>query len=157
MASPIPGASATMVVSAADAIQAAKAGILEIADVFCVNKADRDGVDRTVRELRDMQHLGHPEWLAPICKTVASSDVGIAALIDAVDGHRAWLQESGRLDERRRQRARTQVHQITLGEVRRRFTTFDDGQLVDELAAAVAERKLDPYTAADRLLERFEG
>ncbi|CAN5873740.1 MAG: methylmalonyl Co-A mutase-associated GTPase MeaB [Actinomycetota bacterium] len=140
-----------------DAIQAAKAGILEIADVFCVNKADRDGVDRTVRELRDMQHLGHPEWLAPICKTVASSDVGIAALIDAVDGHRAWLQESGRLDERRRQRARTQVHQITLGEVRRRFTTFDDGQLVDELAAAVAERKLDPYTAADRLLERFEG
>jgi len=140
-----------------DAIQAAKAGILEIADVFCVNKADRDGVDRTVRELRDMQHLGHPEWLAPICKTVASSDVGIAALIDAVDGHRAWLQESGRLDERRRQRARTQVHQIALGEVRRRFTTFDDGQLVDELAAAVAERKLDPYTAADRLLERFEG
>ncbi|MDQ3710110.1 MAG: methylmalonyl Co-A mutase-associated GTPase MeaB [Actinomycetota bacterium] len=140
-----------------DAIQAAKAGILEIADVFCVNKADRDGVDRTVRELRDMQHLGHPEWLAPICKTVASRDEGIAELIDAVDGHRVWLRESGRLDERRRQRARTQVHQIALGEVRRRFTTFDDGQLVDELAAAVAERKLDPYTAADRLLERFEG
>ncbi|MBA2729163.1 MAG: methylmalonyl Co-A mutase-associated GTPase MeaB [Euzebyaceae bacterium] len=140
-----------------DAIQAAKAGILEIADVFCVNKADRDGVDRTVRELRDMQHLGHPEWLAPICKTVASRDEGIAELINAVDGHRVWLRESGRLDERRRQRARTQVHQIALGEVRRRFTTFDDGQLVDELAAAVAERKLDPYTAADRLLERFEG
>jgi len=110
-----------------------------------------------VRELRDMQHLGHPEWLAPICKTVASRDEGIAELINAVDGHRVWLRESGRLDERRRQRARTQVHQIALGEVRRRFTTFDDGQLVDELAAAVAERKLDPYTAADRLLERFEG
>ncbi|MDQ3538434.1 MAG: methylmalonyl Co-A mutase-associated GTPase MeaB [Actinomycetota bacterium] len=140
-----------------DAIQAAKAGILEIADVFCVNKADRDGVDRTVRELRDMQHLGHPEWLAPICKTVASRDEGIAELIDAVDGHRTWLRESGRLTERRRQRARAQLHQIALGEVRRRFTTFDEGQLIDQLAAAVAERELDPYTAADRLLERFDG
>jgi LAO/AO transport system kinase len=139
-----------------DAIQAAKAGILEIADVFCVNKADRDGVDRTVRELRDMQHLGHPEWLAPICKTVASRDEGVAELIDAVDGHRAWLRESGRLAERRLQRARTQLREIAVGEVRRRFTTFDDGQLVDHLAAEVAERELDPYTAADRLLERFD-
>ncbi len=140
-----------------DAIQAAKAGILEIADVFCVNKADRDGADRTVRELRDMQQLGHGQWRAPIHKTVAARDEGISELADAIDGHRAWLAEQGHLAQRRLERARVQVREIALGEVRDRFARLGSGGLVDELAAAVAARRTDPYTAADRLLASLEG
>jgi LAO/AO transport system kinase len=143
-----------------DAIQAAKAGILEVADVFCVNKADRDGADRTVRELRDMQQLaGHHDagWDATIHKTVASEGVGIDELRDGIDAHRAWLDTSGRLGDRRLERARLQLRELALGAVRRRFASVDDGQVVDELAARIAAREIDPYTGADALLASLDG
>jgi LAO/AO transport system kinase len=135
-----------------DAIQAAKAGILEVADVFCVNKADREGADRTVRELKDMQQLGHGEWLAPVHKTVAAAGEGIAELADAVEEHHAWLVSGGRLADRRLERARLQVREIALGLIRARFAEVEGGDLVDELSRQVAERATDPYTAADRLV-----
>ncbi len=135
-----------------DAIQAAKAGILEIADVFCVNKADHEGADRTVRELRDMQQLGSGDWVAPIQRTVAARDDGIADLADGIDGHARWLAEHGHLQRRRLERARVQVREIALGEIRGRFAALGDGDLVERLSAEVACRELDPYTAADRLL-----
>ena len=146
-----------------DSIQAAKAGILEIADVFCVNKADREGTDRTVRDLRDMQklgpggHDGPGGWTAPICVTVASEGSGILELASAVDSHHEWLLAEGRLEHRRRERARAQLREISLGEVRTRFGRLGDGALVEELVAAVARRELDPYTAADRLIARLEA
>ena len=139
-----------------DGIQAAKAGILEIADVFVVNKADREGASRTVSELRDMQKLGHGDWLAPIVKTIASTGDGVAELADAIEGHAVWLREEGRLDQRRLERARVQVREIALGTVRERFQDLGDGSLVDELAGQVAQRTTDPYTAADRLLSSLE-
>ena len=96
-----------------DAIQAAKAGILEIGDVYCVNKADRDGADVTVRELRTMLAIGRnvegadaPEWRPPIVKTVASRGEGIDELVAAIDRHRAYLVEHGELAARRRRGAR---------------------------------------------------
>ena len=135
-----------------DAIQAAKAGILEVADVFCVNKADRDGADRTARELRDMQQLGHGDWLAPIRKTVAASGQGIPELADAVDEHLAWLDSTGTREQRRLDRARLQVREIALGAIRRRFHEVEGGDLVDELSRRVAAREIDPYTAADKLV-----
>src|SRR4051794_24108404 len=89
-----------------DAIQAAKAGILEIADVFVVNKADRDGADATVRDLRHMLSTGErrdaEQWLPPIVKTVASRGEGVDEVVAAIDNHHAWLRESGRLDAKRR-------------------------------------------------------
>jgi LAO/AO transport system kinase len=136
-----------------DAIQAAKAGILEIADLYCVNKADRDGADRTVRELSEMQALGHGERMAPIVRTVAATGEGVPALADEIDRHRRWLIDSGRLGERRVDRARHQVRDIALEAVRRRFADVDDGELVAELAARVAARELDPYRAADLLVD----
>jgi LAO/AO transport system kinase len=139
-----------------DAIQAAKAGILEIADVFVVNKADRDGAERTVRELREMQKLGHGEWLAPIVKTVASADEGITELAEAIEGHNTWLHDEGRIDQRRLERARVQLREIALGTVRDRFRTVGDGELAEELASAVAQRKTDPYTAADQLVASLD-
>ena len=139
-----------------DAIQAAKAGILEIADVFVVNKADREGASRTVSELREMQKLGHGDWLAPIVKTVASADEGISELADAIEGHYAWLASEGVLDERRLERARVQLREIALGTVRDRFLQLGGGDLVETLAADVAQRRTDPYTAADELLASLE-
>jgi LAO/AO transport system kinase len=135
-----------------DAIQAAKAGILEVADVFCVNKADRDGADRTARELKDMQQLGHGDWLAPIRKTVAAKEEGITELADAIDAHRTWLIDSGTLETQRIHRARVQVRELALGTVRARFAQVGEGALVDELSRQVAGREIDPYTAADRLV-----
>ena len=140
-----------------DSIQAAKAGILEIADVFVVNKADRDGAERAVRELREMQKLGHGEWLAPIRKTVASTGDGIAELAEAIGEHYAWLTEEGRLDRRRLDRARVQVRELALGTVRGRFLELGQGDLVDELAAAVAARDTDPYTASDKLVASLDA
>ncbi|MBW3602832.1 MAG: methylmalonyl Co-A mutase-associated GTPase MeaB [Actinobacteria bacterium] len=138
-----------------DSVQAAKAGILEVADVFCVNKADRGGAERTIRELREMQRLGHGEWLAPIRRTVASTGEGVAELVDAVDGHHRWLSGDGRLVRRRADRARLQLRELALGAVRGRLMGVDGGGLFDDLATRVAEGELDPYTAADRLVARL--
>jgi LAO/AO transport system kinase len=148
-----------------DAIQAAKAGILEVADVFCVNKADRDGAERTVRELRDMQQLGGStghsagrdarpgaDWAAPIVKTVAPQGKGISDLADAVDQHHDWLARTGGLERQRLARARLQVRELALGTVRAQFAVVRDGTLVDELSRRVAARELDPYSAADELV-----
>ncbi|MGH3926519.1 MAG: methylmalonyl Co-A mutase-associated GTPase MeaB, partial [Pseudonocardiaceae bacterium] len=137
-----------------DAIQAAKAGILEIADVFCVNKADRDGAHRTVQELRDMQRLGQRR--AAIHRTVASTGEGIAELVGGIDEHHTWLEESEQLAVRRRERARFALREIVLEHVRERVGAIGEGDLVDELALQVAEREIDPYTAADRLLAELE-
>lgn len=139
-----------------DAIQAAKAGILEVADVFVVNKADRDGAHRTVRELRGMLELGHGEWLPPICSTVASEGRGITELVDAIDEHRRWALDSGARQAARRRAARLQVREIVLRAVRSRMAAIDEGALLDELVAEVADLRTDPYTAADRLLARVE-
>jgi LAO/AO transport system kinase len=140
-----------------DAIQAAKAGILEVADVFCVNKADREGADRTVRELQEMQRLGEgggvPGWTPPIQRTVAASGEGIEELADALASHWTWLREAGHREARMLDRARMQVRELALGAVRKRFITIDDGDLAEGLARKVAARELDPYAAADELLD----
>lgn len=139
-----------------DAIQAAKAGILEVADVFCVNKADREGADRTVRELREMQKLGHGAWRAPIVRTVASRDEGVDELADALEQHRTWLAESGQGDAQRVRRARLQLRELALGTVRRRFADIGDGELVERLSRRVAARETDPYGAADELVAALQ-
>src|SRR3712207_43219 len=99
-----------------DGIQAAKAGILEVADVFVVNKADRDGADQTVRDLRYMLSLGgrHSEaghWRPPICKTVASRDAdnGVDEVLERVEAHRHWLESSGEGHLRRTERAAREI------------------------------------------------
>lgn len=149
-----------------DAIQAAKAGILEVADVLVVNKADRDGAQRTIRELTDMQALGSgtaatigvalpagvDDWTPPIQATVAGQGTGIDELVDAVAAHLAWLHASGLRDRRRLDRARVQLRELALGQVRDRFAAVDGGDRLATLARKVADRDLDPYAAADELV-----
>jgi LAO/AO transport system kinase len=139
-----------------DAIQAAKAGILEIADIFVVNKADRDGADVTARDLRHMLSLGDArqagEWQPPIVKTVASRGEGIDDVVAALDKHREWLVASGRLDAKRRVRAADEIEAIAVTALRERIGDLHSGTLLDELAGRVAAAELDPYAAADELV-----
>ncbi|WP_322778691.1 methylmalonyl Co-A mutase-associated GTPase MeaB [Frankia sp. Cas4] len=141
-----------------DGVQAAKAGILEIADVFVVNKADRDGAENTYRELTHMIALTGPAtasqgaWRPPVLKAVASRGEGIAEVVDAIVDHRAWLVEHGVLDARRRRRAADEIEQIALTQLRLRMGDLREGSLLDGLAAEVVAGRTDPYTAADRVV-----
>ena len=155
-------ADSTVVASApgmGDGIQAAKAGILEVADVFVVNKADHTGAGKLVSELRGMLELGHAaghddsQWWPPIVRTVAVRAEGIAELADALDDHREHVTDTGQLAERRRRRALHGVREIALARVRERFARIGgDDPLLDGLASRVEARELDPYSAADELL-----
>jgi LAO/AO transport system kinase len=140
-----------------DAIQAAKAGILEVGDVYVVNKADRDGADATVRELRHMLTLGERrqpgDWRPPIAKTVASRNEGMDELVEALDKHRTWLQETGALRERRHRRAADEVESIALTALRERMGDLRRGHALDDVADRVVAGELDPYAAADLLVE----
>jgi LAO/AO transport system kinase len=137
-----------------DGVQAAKAGILEIADVFVVNKADRDGAAQTVRDLRYMMSLGERRdaWRPPVCKTVAARGEGIAEVVEAVAEHRAWLAESGEGARRRRRRAAAEIEAIGLERVRERIGRVRGGAALDVLADEVVAGRSDPYAAAARLL-----
>jgi LAO/AO transport system kinase len=142
-----------------DAIQAAKAGILEIADIFVVNKADRDGADATYRDIQGMIALGERgpgEWRPQVLRTVAARGEGIDELVAAIDKHRAWLDEHGELTRRRERRAAAEVEAIALNTLRARFGTLRDGTALSALAARVAAGELDPYAAADELLAGLE-
>ena len=145
-----------------DAIQAAKAGILEVADVFVVNKADRDGADRVVSDLRHMQSLGprspaqakvDGEWVAPVVKTVAARGEGADEVVDRIEEHAAWMAGNGVLDSRRRRRAADEVEAIALTALRDRIGDLRDGEALEQLAAQVVDGRLDPYAAADRLVD----
>lgn len=135
-----------------DGVQAAKAGILEVGDVFAVNKADRDGADATVRELRAMLSLGERQqgaWLPPIVRTVASTGEGIVDLLEAIDAHGAWLLESGAWVQRRTRRAREEIIALASAEWRR---AVEAGPDLDRLSAEVAAGTLSPYAATAQVL-----
>jgi LAO/AO transport system kinase len=140
-----------------DGIQAAKAGILEVADVFVVNKADREGADTVVRDLRYMLSLGDRRtddgWRVPIVKTTASRGEGADEVVDEIEKHGAWLAESGRLEQRRVRRAADEVEAIALTALR---VDLRNGAL-DGLAARVVAGELDPYAAADELVASLDA
>ena len=137
-----------------DGIQAAKAGILEIGDVYAVNKADRDGADQVVRDLRSVLSLaeGSAQWRPPIVKTVAQTGQGIDDLLDAVALHRDRLVSTGELATRRERRARDEIEAIAVTTLRERFGDLHGHADLDRLAAEVVGGTLDPYSAADRIL-----
>jgi LAO/AO transport system kinase len=177
-------AHSTLVVMApgmGDEVQALKAGILECADVFCVNKADRDGADATVRDLellialgsgavlgasRARGHVVHGKaiahaaveaserWTPPICKCVATRGEGILPVVEALEKHRAWLFSTEAGKERRRARLAEEVREAL------REALIDEaakalGAQIDEAVRSVEARELDPYTATERLIEAF--
>lgn len=138
-----------------DGIQAAKAGILEVADVLVVNKADREGADRTVRDLRHAVSLADRSepgaWRPLVLRTEALSGTGIEEVVDALTDHRAHLGDAG-LRERRTRRTAREVEGLALEAVRRRLGGVA-GERLATLAAEVVAGRLDPYAAADALTD----
>jgi LAO/AO transport system kinase len=140
-----------------DGIQAAKAGIIEIADIFVVNKADRDGADQVARDLRYMQSLGGRHstagaWRPPIVKTVAAKGEGVGEVFEAIEKHCEWMSRHGELERRRRARAAAEIEAIALGTVRQRLGSVHGSAALDEAAARVVAGETDPYSAADALV-----
>lgn len=139
-----------------DGIQAAKAGILEIGDLYVVNKADRDGADQVRRDLRGMLNLAERRedaWKPPILKISAAQAEGLAELVAELDRHRDHLAATGELARRRARRARLEVEAIAVAELRRRWADVGAHGELDDLAQDVADGRLDPYRAADALLD----
>jgi LAO/AO transport system kinase len=136
-----------------DAIQMAKAGILEVADLYIVNKADKPDTQQVVRDLRNMLALGTTEpggWKPPIITATATKgpqDEGVAELVTRLDAHWDWLRSSGELQRRRRARAREEITALAFAALRDRVT-----KSVDELAIRVADGVLDPFQAAEEIL-----
>lgn len=139
-----------------DGIQAAKAGILEIGDVYVVNKADREGADATARELNHMLGLGEArapgDWRPPIVKTVAARGEGVDEVVQALEKHRAWMEEHGVLAERRMRRAAGEVETIAVTALRARIGDLHGDRRLGALAERVVAGGLDPYAAADELV-----
>jgi LAO/AO transport system kinase len=139
-----------------DGIQAAKAGILEIGDVFVINKADRDGANTTRRELRTMVGMRPDhEWTPPIVLTVATKGDGVDELVAEIGKHWEFLTAGGELKRRRIARARREVEALALASVQRQFSASDAG--LDALAARVESAELDPFAAAEALLHPDGG
>ncbi len=139
---------------AGDDMQAIKAGILEIADILVVNKADLPTAESVFKQLHIFMDLArHEGWEVPIIKTVAHKGDGIQKLLEAIDNHRAYLESSGRLDQMRRNRARRQLLAAAQASLLSQLVAKAEtnGRLA-KLIEGIAERELDPHTAAERLI-----
>ena len=139
---------------AGDDIQAIKAGIMEIADVLVVNKADRPGAEETVRDLTQMLTLGAPRlaWRTPVIKTSAENGTGIDDLVAAIAKHRAWAETSGEARRRRTDAMRFDIQALLQERVLRDLADRVGTQQLDEVVLRVVDKALDPYGAVDALL-----
>ena len=143
-----------------DDVQSIKAGIMEIADIFVVNKSDRDGADRVEKEVRSMQSLAaqHGSWIPPVIRTIASNGVGIEELEHAVDKFWSWLAEDGRLIARREAHWRSRVLQMIGDALLRAMRGHGLG---DQALAAISQRivlkQQDPYQLVPQLIEQVLG
>jgi LAO/AO transport system kinase len=141
-----------------DDIQSIKAGIMEIADIFVVNKSDREGADRVEKEVRSMQSLAaeHGTWIPPVVKTIATTGAGIEQLERAIDHFRAWLAEDGRLLARREAHWRTRIIEMVRHELLRalRGHGLSDQDLLT-ISRQVARGQQDPYQFVPQLVEQL--
>ena len=139
-----------------DSVQANKAGLMEIADIFVINKADRKGVEETRRDIEQMLELSdlpHEAWRPPIVATVGNTGEGVPALWDAICEHRATIESSGELTKRREFRLREELREIVARRLEQRARDICTGERWDELQNGVLGRTIDPWSAADEMLK----
>ncbi len=147
-----------LVPESGDAIQTLKAGLMEIGEIYCVNKSDREGADRMVLEIRTMLEMRarNDGWLPPVVKTVAVTGNGVAELFNKIEEHRRYLEESNRLSERRRQAIRNEIERIIEEKLRTAFyRQVEVKRTLEEMVGAVEERKVSPYQVAEMLWEKY--
>ena len=138
-----------------DEIQVIKAGVMEIGDLFVVNKADRDGADRTVTDIEMMLHMAGPDhgWMPPVLRTTAIHGTGIGELLEAVLRHQAFLQHAGRDRERRRTRSQSVFWGLLQDRLAARLMErVAGGGRLDSVIDRIASREIDPYSAVDEIL-----
>ncbi|HQV57030.1 MAG TPA: methylmalonyl Co-A mutase-associated GTPase MeaB, partial [Ilumatobacteraceae bacterium] len=143
-----------------DSVQANKAGLMEIADVFAINKSDRPGAKETKRDLEQMlelSDLGPDDWRPPIIPVVALERTGISDLWDAVVAHRAHLETSGQLLQRRQFRLAEELREVVARRLEQRARQIATGQKWDELQRRVVDHQIDPWAAADEMLGPIGG
>lgn len=139
-----------------DGVQAAKAGILELADIFVVNKSDRDGAEQVTQDLRHMQAMGvpsHAGWNPPILKVVASQLQGLDKLVEAIADHLAWLKTADERESRRLRRAKVEIEAMAFERIHVRFEALYDSRKLDVLVLSVVRGRTDPHLAAITMLK----
>jgi LAO/AO transport system kinase len=139
-----------------DDIQAIKAGILEIADIFVINKADRDGADKARREIETMVSMGNykeGEWKPPVLSTVAATDKGTVELLEDVDRHQEYIYQEGNLSRYRREKARVELVEILKTRlIEKAVSDLDAHGLLDPLLADMANKRKDPYSISEKVV-----
>lgn len=137
-----------------DEIQAIKAGIMEVADLFVINKADRDGVEQVEQELEGLKSLSAPKpWDPPACRVIAAQGEGVVELLERIQEHGVWLRAHGGLARKAQERARLRFEALLAEEAVRRAKAVVGDLRVGELVNAVANRTLDPYAAVARMFD----
>jgi LAO/AO transport system kinase len=143
-----------------DDVQSIKAGILEIADIFVVNKCDHEGADRVEKELKAMQSFAssHGSWVAPVVRTMASTGQGVDGLVAAIGDFTAWLKKDGHLEQRREQQWRERLTEMVRAELMRglRAHGLKPQELVEH-ARRIAVRQEDPFATAKQLVDEITG
>ncbi len=141
-----------------DSVQTLKAGIMEIADIFVVNKADLDGVDRIIREVNAMLDMSQSsQWRPPVVPTTATVGGGMEELCQEIELHRSYLLQQGVIKKIRADRARREVTQVLEYKLKHKvFSQLQEGGFFPDILAQVVQKTLDPYTAADLILQKIE-
>jgi len=141
-----------------DDVQTIKAGIMEIADIFVINKSDREGAERVEREIRAMQSLAvrHDDWVPPIVKTIASEGTGITELVAAIEKYREYLERSGHAQVRRIANWRGRIVEMLRDALFQRVLSYylSEGE-ANRYAAEVAEHKRDPYSLVEKIVDEL--
>jgi LAO/AO transport system kinase len=137
-----------------DEIQAIKAGIMEVADIFVINKADREGADQVEQELQAMKSLAMPRgWDPPVCRTVAQQGQGVAELLALAQAHGQWLTEHGGMARKRQDRARLRFHWLLAEAAARQAQERVGAARIEADIQQIANRTLDPYSAVEAILD----
>ena len=135
-----------------DDVQIIKAGIMEIGDIFVVNKADKEGSERLATEIGMMLDLNqNKRWHPPVLKTIATDNVGIKKLLEEIDRHIKYLKESGELEQRRRESAKKEIFDLIQEQWKEILSTFIDNGFLNKIATKIVKREEDPYTAVEKL------
>ncbi|MBA7638512.1 putative GTPase [subsurface metagenome] len=135
-----------------DDVQIIKAGIMEIGDIFVVNKADKEGCERLATEIEMMLDLNqNSRWCPPPLKTIATDNVGIKKLLKEIDRHIKYLKESGELEQRRRESAKKEIFDLIQEQWKEILSTFIDNGFLNKIAIKIVKREEDPYTAVEKL------
>lgn len=146
-----------MVPGLGDDIQAIKAGIMEIGDIFAVNKSDREGAERTAAELEAMLDFNRmEEYRPPVLNIAARDNTGMEELLELIEKHWEYQNKSGSYEQKKVGRVRTEIMDIFRDTVMRTvYSLSEDNNILGELAQKIMDKQLDPYTAADKLMDEF--